>query len=164
MGSSVLGLVGGVLTSIVGSILMRPVMRFVCGFNVIKVLATLRIQRDDSFDGEWNHTWTIEGSRNFKPRNGPYKLIIYRVGKLFAATTKHRTRVRDGSYDEYEIRMVGVIDTNYITGKWYGARKAKYFGAFQVVIKSGRNDAVGKWVGFKNNGDVGEGDFIWRRG
>jgi hypothetical protein len=106
-----------------------------------------------SLAGLWQQNWQIRGSTNF-PNNNPSDASVNVFGYRWVANFM----VAD---EEYVLE--GQIKGNLITGRWHGATEASYHGVAQLLLSPSLISAKGIWSGFRSNGEIGAGEWVWKK-
>jgi hypothetical protein len=156
---SFLGFLVGIPASMIASLLLGQPLTIVSGFRAIRFFARLRqkIWHDEIYDADWAQTWKVFSTRF--PRENPGPLKIYKFLHLIAAETEMTAASGTG----YQIRFVGILDRNIITGKWMDPAPHGYYGTAQFIVSNLREGADGRWLGFSSNGTVKTDDWHWKR-
>jgi hypothetical protein len=150
----------GIFASIIAALILGPGLTIVSGFRATKFVVGLRqkFAKDTVFDRDWTQTWTVESSTTYPPMNTS-PLRLYRFLHLVAGEADMVTKTGV----PVSFRIVGVIDGNYLTGKWMDPTPGGYYGVFQL-IKRPSNDLIdGSWAGFSKKGTVRSGVWKWQR-
>ena len=107
-----------------------------------------------SLSGKWMQNWKVSSRRY--PKANPAEAEVTQIGSQFNALSLVKGR-------PFLIR--GLVQRgNVVTGTWHEREGgATYFGAFQLIIDPIPNRMVGKWIGFTDNNQIKEGEWIWSR-
>lgn len=98
-------------------------------------------------------TWEVTDSNNFAHQN-PSDAYVAIFGQRWVARFSVGT-------DVYNLE--GDIRDRFITGRWFGPTTYHYHGVTQLALSPKLDKAQGVWTGFREDGTIGTGKWIWKR-